>query len=153
MFLLFFYTCRSARLNTNGCMRKQECIKCYNVNDVHAFTNDLLSSFSSLRDRRLATHKLSTPLRSSDSPEPDFLRNTCKFCLKAVFPHFLQRSLSLAIAPSSGTWLKMKTYAHYMNLPLQSETRWKYDIECFTEYQTRYTWHKPSNLNGSWAHE
>ena len=49
--------------------------------------------------------------------------------------------------------IEMKTRAHDMNLPLQSDARLKHDIECFTEYPTLYTWHRPRNLIENWAHE
>ena len=50
---------------------------------------------------------------------------TGRLCLKIVFPHFLQWSQSLPVVPSSGTRSEMKTHAHDMNLPLQSDARWK----------------------------
>ena len=88
------------------------------------------------------------------SHEQDFLRSTWTFCLRAVsVPHFLQWSSSLPILPSSCTRLEMKTHARNMNLPLQSGARWKHSTECFTEYQTRYIWPKPSNVIGSWVHK
>ena len=54
----------------------------------------LAETLTGLIYHRLAGENFSfqfhSPLRSGHSPEQDFLRNTCKLCLKAVFPHLLQ---------------------------------------------------------------
>ena len=42
--IVFFYTCRSAQLNMDRRMCDQECVKYFQY--PHAFTNDLLSTFS-----------------------------------------------------------------------------------------------------------
>ena len=82
VFIVFFYTCRSAQLNMNGRMREPERIKCLILKmrirlPTICFTHSVTKGY-----KTYATEKLNSSLASGYSPEEDYLRDTCTLFLK-----------------------------------------------------------------------